>query len=148
MPGLSVGDLDDYDRGGFLAYVSATKSVHKDVVGAERDHPDYIFKERPHHLILNWVDGPARLYDWSGPEMFTRVNDFIERHLASGNEVLVHCDQGLSRSPTLAMVYLSKRAGVLPEGFMDAYHAFRSIYPDYQPGGILDYVKNHWDEIR
>lgn len=147
IPGLYVGDMHDYETWQGQATVSATKSVHKEVVGAGRDHPDYIFKERPRHLIFNWVDGPARLYDWSGPEAFSRANDFIQRNLAEG-EVLIHCDMGFSRSPTLAMVYLSKRANVIPPDFQGALLAFKHIYPSYEPGGIIDYVRDHWEEIK
>lgn len=148
MNGLFVGDLEDYDRWNYGAIVSATKTIHTDLVGHGKGDPHYLFRERPDHLIFNWVDGPARLYDWAGPEAFSRANDFIEEGLVRG-PVLVHCDAGLSRSPTVALVFMAKRAGILPsDSFEDARMAFKAIYPNYDPGGIAQYVREHWEEIK
>lgn len=147
-PHLWVGDRTDYETSvRHRAVVSATKSVHsREVRYNGKDDPDYIYVEKPYHLILNWVDGPSHLYDWSTPGLFTRVNDFIDRNRPLG-DILVHCDHGLSRSPTLALVYLAKRTSALPDGLHDAFQEFARLYPRYAPGGIFDYVSKHWREI-
>lgn len=148
LDGLYVGGYDDYmrfDQG--TAILSATKKVHSMVLGAlNKNDPKYISAEIGNYrMLLNWVDGPKHLYDWSGPETFTRALDFISRNISGG--VLVHCDQGLSRSPTLCMAYLGKR--VRPgTSFDNALNAIYDMYPQYQPGGILDYVRDHWNEIK
>ena len=97
---------------------------------------------------MNWVDGAAYLYKWSGPETFIRVLDFVD-NWTKHKRVFIHCDQGLSRSPTLGLLYLSKRRNVIPStSFYSANAEFQKIYPYYQPKGIGDYVNNHWEEIK
>lgn len=147
-PHLLVGDIHDYELSRHRAVVSATKTVHaREVRFNGKDDPDYIYVEKPYHLILNWVDGPAHLYNWSTPGLFNRALDFIDRNVRLG-DVLVHCDQGLSRSPTLAMLYLAKRTDYLKDDLSSAYDEFQQVYfKDYNPGGILDYVADHWKEI-
>lgn len=47
-----------------------------------------------------------------------RATAFIDRHLASGQGVLVHCHMGISRSVTVVMAYLIEYQGLtLPEAF-------------------------------
>ena len=135
--------------------VSATQTIHYPLLGWDRkfnkpdqSHPNYIVLEQEHHLSLNWVDGPARLYRWSGPATFQRVLDFIDRELSGDRNVLIRCDQGYSRSPSIALLYLAKRQHRIPsESFLTARAAFEGIYPGYQPGGIADYLNEVWSEI-
>jgi len=136
------------------AVVHATQTVHYKLFGWDRkankpnkNHPNYIYYEKDNRLSLNWVDGDASLYDWSGPETFIKVLDFIDKWIQT-KTVLIHCDQGQSRSPTLGMLYLAKRAKLIPyQSFELARTEFIKIYPHYSPSGIADYVKNKWDEI-
>lgn len=145
---LYVGSLDDFHHQDAEAVVSATKTVHRRFIHARKEHPEYIVAERGSHLMLNWVDGPARLYEWSGPETFTRSLDFIQKHLVAGDRVLVHCDQGVSRSPTLALLYLAKRErSISNASFQAAAADFSALYPRYNPAGIADYVAEHWRKI-
>lgn len=155
--GLYVGTVRDVVPDGLpdWSYVSATQTVHYPLLGWDRkfnkpdqQHPNYIILEKEHHLSLNWVDGAARLYEWSGPATFERVLDFTERELADGRNVLIRCDQGYSRSPSLALLYMAKRLNLLPaESFPAARAAFVEIYPGYQPGGIAEYIDRVWSEI-
>lgn len=145
--GLYVGNIFDYDswRG---CTVSCTKTVHREIVGEQRPGDvEYLVARRPGHLILNWVDGPARLFEWSFQQgVFSEALDFIELNLRRG-EVLVHCDAGMSRSPTLSMLYLAKRGGVLPNNFLGAAAEFRRLYPRWMRGGISDFVQRNWGQI-
>jgi len=52
------------------------------------------------NIALNWVDGAAYLYKWSGPATFNRILDFI------------------------------------------------TLYPNYNPGDIGDFVNENWLDIR
>ena len=48
----------------------------------------------------------------------------------------------------LAMVYLSKRLKLLPQGFLEALSVFKSIYPNYQlPSGISKFVGQNWSNL-
>ena len=69
-----------------------------------KDHPEYLIARRPGRLIFNLVDVadvnyiPAQIIDaafWTG----------IHQNIAS-SKVLVHCNQGMSRSPAIAFLYL------------------------------------------
>ena len=136
------------------AIVHATQTIHYQLMGWDRkynkppqNHPNYIYWEHMNRLSLNWVDGAARLFDWSGPETFIKVLNFIEKWITD-RRVFVHCDLGMSRSPTIGLIYLAKRLKILPfDSFTSASMEFRRIYPMYQPKGIADYVNQHWDEI-
>ena len=108
-PNLFVGDYGDYlDWGAFV--VSATKTAHVATLGyaPDPDDPNYLSWACPSRLTINWVDGPARLYACGGVALFTQALDFIEANVSRG-KTLIHCDEGMSRLPTLAPVYLAKR---------------------------------------
>lgn len=153
---LYMGDLMDYRNIAEqdYAFVHATQTIHYQVMGWNRtfnkplkDHPNYILWEKDNRLSLNWVDGGAYLYDWSGPQTFIRALDFIDKWIAD-KRVLIHCDQGLSRSPTMGLLYLAKRSGTLPgNSYAVASEEFRKIFPNYSPGGIGEYVSTHWNGI-
>lgn len=136
------------------AIVHATQTIHYQIMGwnrttnkPNRNHPNYIIWEKDNRLSLNWVDGAARLYNWSGPETFIRILDFIERWI-DNRKVLIHCDQGFSRSPTLGLLYLAKRLKTIADdSYLDAKKEFQNIYPRYNPGGIGDYVNDYWKKI-
>ena len=69
----------------------------------------------------------------------------IDRHIGEF-KVLVHCNQGLSRSPSIALLYLLKHTDAL--GSQDpaaALLAFRRLSPSYAPAqGMADYVRLNW----
>lgn len=154
---LFIGNIIDLSKFSLEndAIVHATQTIHYDIMGWDRkytkptkNHPNYIVWERENRISLNWVDGPAYLYEWSGPSTFVRVLDFIEKWIVDRN-VLIHCDQGISRSPTLGLLFLAKRQMSIPNSsFSIARIEFQKIYPLYQPAGIGDYVDQHWNEIR
>ena len=137
------------------AVVHATQTIHYQIMGWDRkynkppkNHPNYIVYEDDNRLSLNWVDGAARLYNWSGLETFINVLDFIDKWIES-RKIYIHCDQGFSRSPSLALLYLAKRAELISgNSFMDAKADFVKIYPNYNPGGIAEYINLNWNEIK
>lgn len=136
------------------AIVHATQTIHYPVCGWNRttnkpnkDHPDYLTKDLGQRLSINWVDGPAHLYKMGGPQLFVKVLDFIDKWYKQKN-VLVHCDQGISRSPTVVLLYLAKRLKILSSGsFNEAVDPFKKLYPSYNPGGIAEFVSENWDQI-
>jgi len=133
------------------AVVNTAKSVHIEIMGwgqkPPRDHPNYIILEDGQLLSFNWVDGPANMYKWSGPDAFIQALDFIDMWLPT-KSVLINCDLGQSRSPTVALLYLAKRARTIDgTSFAHARQDFVKLYPRYAPSGIAEYVDAHWDEI-
>jgi hypothetical protein len=77
---------------------------------------------------------------------------FIDEHMRAfaapenPNAVLIVCNQGGSRAPTLAMLYLAAR---LPASFAAAEEQFAASYPAYQPGtGMREFARTHWAGYR
>ncbi len=158
---IYIGKIDEcnkFDQLGDWAIIAATQTAHYDLMGWDKtnnkpnkNHPDYIYKivesDPGPTFFLNWVDGGAHLYKWSKPELFIKVLDFIDKWIKT-KKVLIFCDQGKSRSPTLGLLYLAKRLKGIPDySYDEAYKLFLDIYPEYSPSGIGEYVKEHWKEI-
>jgi len=126
-----------------MAIVHATNTIRPEGEKGPREQ----LVRREDELYLNWIDAAPDFFELSGPGVFSEALDFIGAHLKIG-KILVHCDYGNSRSPTLALLYLAKRAHVLPDSSYDAAReTFAKLYLDYYPGGIRIYVREHWDEI-
>ncbi len=153
---LYIGSIEDIKRTDCYewAFVHATQRIHYKIFGWNRKdnkpnktHPNYIIHEKESRLSLNWVDGGSHLYDWSGPETFIQVLDFIDKWVEE-KKVLVHCDKGQSRAPTIGLLYLAKRLKMISDkSFTSAREEFVKMYPNYFPGGIGDYVNVKWKEI-
>ncbi len=68
------------------------------------DHP-YPTKKDMHHLKISNLD------DFEGEKIgphFEATYEFIDKHLEKTN-VVVHCAEGVSRSPTIVIAYLMKK---------------------------------------
>jgi len=111
-----------------------------------RDHPNYLIKEDCENLFLNIIDPPQPLFMMP---LFTVSLEFIDRNWASGKNILIHCNKGESRSPSIALLFLAKKLGVINSVSYDSAKTdFIKIYPTYNPGsGIKIYLTKHWMEI-
>lgn len=155
FPKLYVGDDEDYDKAkenGF-AIVSCCKDGphgHRAMLkytslGAPKNK-DYFFVRKGNHLVLNLVDSDDPTYI---PEkVINPALKFIDEKLKAGDKVLVHCNKGHSRGPTVVMMYL-RSIGDLPERFREAYKIFKTIYDKFDPGqGMLFYARSHWPTLK
>lgn len=108
-------------------------------------HPNYLFFEKGNHLFLNIIDPYRPLFKLP---LFTKSLEFIEKHI-SRRKVLIHCNEGYSRSPSLALLYLAKRVKTIDgTSFDSASQDFRKLFPHYRPkSGIVIYLKAKWKEI-
>jgi len=145
MQNLFVGNQDDCkDFDGAIVH-AAKEPYHRQFVGyteraAPKDHPEYLWAVRDNEIALNAVD--ADKPEFFAISMINAALDFIDTKLNEGLKVLVHCNQGQSRSPSIALLYMKGR---LPDDFTEAEEQFRKIYPGYNPkNGIREYVKAHW----
>jgi hypothetical protein len=109
-------------------------------------HPNYLVLERGSHLFLNMIDPDTPLFK---PLLFDSALSFIDRYLPT-RKVLIHCNKGNSRAPSLALLYLAKRARVInSESYATAVKDFRTKFPGYQPSrGIQIYLIEHWTQIK
>ena len=111
-------------------------------------HDDYLTRIDGDHLYLNMVDMDQKQKHEFMEPMLSASLDFIQSSIDS-NSVLIHCNQGVSRSPTIGMIYLAKRAGEISnKGYRPATEEFSEKYPQYNPGrGIHLYLEDYWDAI-
>ncbi len=134
------------------SFVNVSSKYHYELHGWQKgfkyaDDPCYITCEKDNFMSVNWIDASAQFYDWQGKgvETFIKVLDFIEKQ---DKQVYIFCDKGHSRSPSVALLYLSKRLRVIPsDSFEAAKEEFLKLYPMYEPGGIKDFITSHWEEI-
>jgi hypothetical protein len=102
--------------------------------------------ERGRDLFLDLIDPPVPLFE---PATFTAFLDFAGRAWAAGARLLVHCNRGRSRSPSLALLFLA-RLGVISGGsYAAAARDFAALCPDYAPGeGIRRFLAERWQELK
>jgi predicted protein tyrosine phosphatase len=157
-PNLFVGSEVDFESQvrhevGWRVVHACKEPYHRQALrynhrGAPSDNPEYLVAQRGDQLMLNIidVDDPAFIHK----EIIDAALDFIEESLIAEMRVLVHCNTGKSRGPSIGMLYLLSRCEALPvSSFQDAELAFQKLYPDYRPAaGIRGFLKIHFDAYR
>lgn len=67
-----------------------------------------------------------------------------------GDIFIIFCDQGYSRSPTIAAILLLIKGDkrIKAKTFEEFLYKFGLIYPEYKPNkGMLTYLKRSWNQI-
>lgn len=139
------------EREGWSVVHACKDPCHRRAVGYSgrslaSNHANYLILELGSHLYMNLVDPDRPLFM---PQSFASFREFARTHYASGRNLLIHCNQGGSRAPSLALLFLAKDMDVLTN---DSYAAARREYEDldplYRPGaGIEAYLTRHWTEL-
>jgi hypothetical protein len=158
-PNLFIGDEHDYEsqvrqKSGWCVVHACKEPYHRLALGytqraAPKNHPEYLIARRGNRLILNLVDAPDPAY--IPKEIIDAALEFIITNLGAGSKVLVHCNEGCSRSASIGLLYLAKNTDRLPKGdFLAVETAFRSIYHPYNPkSGMRGFMIRNWkDYIR
>jgi hypothetical protein len=151
-PKLFVGSEHDEasirGQDGWFVVHACKEPYHRQALGytgraASKDHPEYLIARRAGRLILNLVDVDD--VNFVSPLIIDSALGDIHQNLMA-KRVLVHCNQGLSRSPSIALLYLAKFSGVFGEqGYDGALRHFRELYPPFAPAkGMADYVRLNW----
>ncbi len=112
--------------------------------GAPKGHPEYLIATRGNRLILNIVDvdNPAYI----PKEIIDAALLFIEQSLKAGKQVLVHCNQGMSRSAGIALLFLAKQGLIAQSSFIEAEQQFKALYPPCNMAmGIRGFLMQNWD---
>lgn len=129
------------------ALVHACKSCHSKLCGQPaKDAADYLFAEDDGELYLNMIDPKTPLFRL---DLFRKALDWMERRWKDGQTVVIHCDQGQSRSRSLALL-LAARVGLIPSsGFFPAAATFsaQTGRPFRPSAGIVLFMQSHWREI-
>ena len=156
LSGLYIGDDNDAEKllhndelSESWAIVHACKEpYHRNLLGykgrgAPKDSPEYLFAERGNRLYMNIVDAPKSIF--FDKSMIDKALDFIEKRMSVGMKVLVHCNEGFSRSPSLGLLYLVKNYQIEGDTLEDVEAEFLKLYPAYNPAsGIRGFVEENW----
>ena len=141
--------LADHAKG--WAVVHACKSpCHQRAVGykgnLDSSHPNYLVLESENDLYLNMIDPPVPLFK---PPLFSGALRFANYHWDEGRAVLFHCNEGRSRAPSLALLFLAKvRRVISDDSYETARREFERLYEFYTPGkGIVAYLTENWNAI-
>lgn len=104
-------------------------------------HPHYLAHRQGADLYLNLIDPPVPLFK---RESFEIALSFMHEACKAGS-LHIHCNQGQSRAPSLALLLMAKRLGTLPNtSYAEARAAFERMHP-YNPGdGIARFLAENW----
>lgn len=134
-----------------ISVVHACKSpCHQRAVGYRgsllKTHPNYLSLVTGNNLFLNIIDPPKPLFP---DELFKVFLNFSRNQWNSGATILIHCNQGESRAPSLALVFLAKHIKAISNESYDAACAdFTKLFPSYTPGtGIQLYLTSRWSML-
>lgn len=79
--------------------------------------------------------------------MMTSAMQFIDSR-ASTKMILIHCNLGQSRAPSIALVHLARKGVVSRASYDTARTEFVKVYTRYAPAkGIVAYLRLYWDEL-
>lgn len=151
---LYVGDQTDFERKvrnqmGWSIVHACKEPYHREAVGysgrgAPKHHPEYLIAKRGNRLMLNLIDPENPAY--IPKEIIDEALSFIDQHLNDGKKVLVHCNQGQSRSPGIGMLYLAKEGQIENGSFNEALMEFKKIYPLISMArGMTGFLMKNWN---
>ena len=135
---IYVGTVQDYREAdtSFAFLACAKHPVFMELGGSG------LYKRRGNTLALNMIDVADPKY--FNVEQFTEAMRFIDEH----DKVLIFCNQGKSRSPVIAMLYLIKSGVFKVNNLGAAYREMKKLYPRMQPTiGIIKFVGEHLNAI-
>jgi protein-tyrosine phosphatase len=93
------------------------------------------------------VDMPIEFQPRFTNPMMSAALTFINTHIGD-KRVLIHCNQGQSRSPSLGLVYLATKNVISSTSYQAAVNDFISLYKNYNPGtGISLYLQHNWQDL-
>lgn len=109
--------------------------------GAPKDSPEYLYAQRGKRLALNIFDTDD--VNYVNPQLMSVANSYIRTALRISNDnVLVHCNEGKSRGPTIAMCAIADK---LSPDYPTARKMFEELYTEYKPmRGLEDFAKLYW----
>ena len=150
-PNLHIGSQEDYEsivkfQDDWFVIHACKEPYHRQALGysgrsVSKDHPEYLIVYRGEHLILNLIDAdnpdyiPKPIID----EAIKTIHNNIQK-----KKVFVHCNQGMSRSATIGLLYL-KVVHAINDDFAEAEKEYLQIYPWYNPGnGMRMFAAKNW----
>ena len=110
------------------------------------DHPDHHAIAESYDLYLNLRD---RMQPRFSMEVFGAFFQFTAKQWAAERALLLHCNAGRSRSPSLGLLFLAGITKDIPSGtFVQAANAYAALDPEARPGpGLRRYLRDQWDAL-
>jgi len=139
-----------HNREGWAVIHACKSPCHQSAVGYRgnlpKAHPNYLILKKPDNLYLNIIDPQRPLFM---PQLFIEFLSFSREKWEAGQNILIHCNKGESRAPSLGLLFLAKIAGTISN---DSYETARNSYTQidrlYDPGeGIKIYLSSEWHKF-
>jgi hypothetical protein len=133
----------DYARHQGVPIIHATKfPCYWNAVDRKQPRPghwNYLIVNRGGDLFLNMIDGEERYFM---VELFLAAFQFLDQH---HGKVAIHCNQGRSRAPSIALLWMARTGRIPGDTFL---HAIAQYPGDYLPSrGLSDFITHHWTEL-
>ncbi len=155
-PNLWVGNEVCYSliehESGWATVHACKEPYHRRALGysgrsASKNHPDYLVAIRGSEMSLNMIDAHDPAY--IPKSLVNTALAFISDNLDKGLKVLLHCNQGMSRSPGIALLFLARNGKFSGLSYDQAKVEFRKIYPDFFPaGGVDGFCRLNWEAYK
>ena len=155
---IFVGDDEDYSsvkdvaHGVFLH--CAKHPYHCKMVGysgnLKPNHTNYACIRKENRMALNLVDMDTfdEKYLPHYKTMLSKAFHFLDDHVLNWRSVLINCNQGVSRGPTIGMMYVARLGAWGFVDFKETVERFRNIYPKYEPSlSMSSIAENLWNEF-
>lgn len=150
---LYIGSQDDYEHivkqePSWRVIHACKEPYHRDALGykgrgAPKDSPEYFFAYRGSDLILNLVDAASSQY--IPKQIIEEAIHFIDKYIGE-SKILVHCNQGQSRSAVIGLLYLHHIGEISTRDFRQAEKEYSKYYPWYEPNnGMRMFAAENWD---
>lgn len=120
----------------FVGYVSR---------GAPKESPEYLYAVRYEYMemALNLVDVDDPAY--VNKDLMEAAVNFVNYHRCKQRNVFIHCNQGLSRAPTVGMLAI---APSLHPDFYTSVKMFQELYPEWAPkDGVYKFAEQNWSHF-
>ena len=152
---LYIGNDEDYeklaDKDGwsFLRPIKYGPGGHHDILKyhtlAAPEGPNKYIAKRKNTVALNVLDLADPFFmPW---DAIVSGLKFVHKRLAAGDKVLIACNAGHSRGPTLGLLYL-RAIGDMPYHFVKSEYIYKTLYPMYDPGqGMRQFARTHWSDL-
>ncbi len=99
------------------------------------------------HCLLNMIDPPAPLFKLA---MFEKAIAWARVQILAGKRLMIHCNEGKSRAPSMALVIAAHLLGIIPSA---SYEAAIAEFENqtgipYEPGaGIRRFLADNWQAL-
>lgn len=140
---LFIGDNNYCNSTEFDAIVHAKRECWLDA-GRETN----IHLRRGNNLYINMIDGWDTTFNI---QMFEDTFPFITEYLEKNKKILIHCNEARSRSPAIALTYLTFEKNMFNKyDYRSARDEFLKLYRNYENCnvGIEIFLRKNWHKFK